>query len=97
MYQWTVALEEGEESGEDLPDAPACNAPQPKAPAGGEDGEEEEEPDGGDDEDGEQPAAAAWSGDDEDLVDNAARVRVARILMVKKSSRNRYRRPNTGP
>lgn len=75
VYQWAVALEEGEESGEELPDPPACNAPPPKALAGGEDGEEEEEADGGDDEDGEQPAAAAWSGDDEDLIENATHVR----------------------
>lgn len=74
VYQWTVALEDGEESGEDLPDPPACNAPAPKAPAGGEDGEDEEEADGGDDEEGEQPAAAAWSGDDEDLIESAAKV-----------------------
>lgn len=70
-----MALEEGEESGEDLPDPPACNAPGPKAPAGGEAGEDEEEADGGEDEEGEQPVAAAWSGDDEDLVENAAKVR----------------------
>lgn len=74
VYQWAVALEDGEESGEELPDPPACNAPPPKPPAGGggEDGEEEEEADGGDEEDGERPAAAAWSGDDEDLVGNAS-------------------------
>lgn len=46
VYQWTVALEDGEESGEDMPDTPACNAPQPKPAAEGEgDGEGEDEPD----------------------------------------------------
>lgn len=82
VYQWAVALEEGEESGEELPDPPACNAPPPKAPAGGEDGEEDEEADAGEDEEGEQPAAAAWSGDDEDLVENAAHVRLIDQTMV---------------
>lgn len=74
VYQWAVALEEGEESGEDLPDPPACNAPAPKAPAGGEDGEDDEDADGGDNDEGEPPAAAAWSGDDEDLMESAAKV-----------------------
>lgn len=71
VYQWAVALEEGEESGEELPDPPACNAPVPKKASGGEDDEEEEADGGDEDEEGEQVAAAAWSGDDEDLVGNA--------------------------
>lgn len=71
VYQWAVALEEGEESGEELPDPPACNAPVPKKASGGEDDEEEEGDGGDEDEEGEQVAAAAWSGDDEDLVGNA--------------------------
>ncbi|CAM9415834.1 unnamed protein product, partial [Ectocarpus fasciculatus] len=71
VYQWAVGLEEGEESGEELPDPPACNAPVPKKASGGEDDEEEEADGGDDDEEGGQVAAAAWSGDDEDLVGNA--------------------------
>ncbi|CAM9107723.1 unnamed protein product, partial [Hapterophycus canaliculatus] len=82
VYQWAVALEDGEESGEELPDPPACNAPAPKPSAGGEgeDGEEEEEADGGDEEDGERPAAAAWSGDDEDLVGHTSAKRGSRFF-----------------
>ena len=80
MYQWGVALDDGEESGEDLPDPPACNAPAPKTPAGGEDGAEEEEEDN--EEEGEEGGAAAeaWSGDDEDLVERTVKkVRVWRV------------------
>lgn len=74
MYQWAVALEEGEESGEELPDPPACNAPAPKPQADGEDGEGEEEDNEGDGEDGEQANAEAWSGDNEDFIESAGKV-----------------------
>lgn len=55
-----------------MPDPPPCNAPAPKAAAGG-DGEEGGE--GGDaDEPGGAPKAEGWSGDDEDLLDAAGKV-----------------------
>lgn len=68
-----MALEEGEESGEELPDPPACNAPLPKKPDGGE-GEGDEEENEGDDEEGDEPKAEAWSGDDQDFVDVVGKV-----------------------
>lgn len=74
MYQWAISIEDGEESGDDLPDPPACNAPAPKPPAGGEEGAEEDEDN---DEEGEEGGvlAEAWSGDDEDLVESTVKVR----------------------
>ena len=75
MYQWAVSLEDGEESGDDLPDPPACNAPAPKSPAEGEEGAEEEGEEN--EEEGEEGGALAeaWSGDDEDLVTSTVKVR----------------------
>lgn len=77
MYQWTVALEEGEESAEDLPDPPACNAPMPKPRAGGEEADGEEEDNGEEDDDGERAKADVWSGDNEDIVQKQDKVRCA--------------------
>lgn len=70
-----MALEEGEESGDEMPDPPACNAPAPKAPANDEDGDGEEEDNEGDGEEGDEPVAEAWSGDDEDLIESTGKVR----------------------
>lgn len=74
MYQWGVALEEGEESGEELPDPPACNAPAPKAAADGDEGEDEEDENEGEGDEGNKRGTEAWSGEDEDLIDSAEKV-----------------------
>ncbi|CAM9284992.1 unnamed protein product, partial [Choristocarpus tenellus] len=71
VYQWTVSIDDGEESGEDFPDPAPANAPLPKKSPEGEEGEEEEE-DGEDEEDG--PKVEPWSGEDEDLIEGSQEV-----------------------
>lgn len=73
VYQWALSLDEGEESGDEEPDPPACNAPPSKPLADAEDRENDDDEREGD-EDEEQPTAKAWSGDDEDLIDSAGKV-----------------------
>lgn len=68
-----MSLDEGEESGDEEPDPPACNAPPSKPPADVEDREDDDDEREGN-EDEEQPTVGAWSGDDEDLIDSAGKV-----------------------
>lgn len=88
VYQWAVSLDEGEESGDEEPDPPACNAPSSKPLAEVEDRENDDDEREGD-EDEEQPTAQAWSGDDEDLIDSVGKVSPSIVGGVRTSIRMR--------